>query len=116
MQAVGVFWATVLSSSAFVLPRLMEVKELRREVTRQSFHGSVHVSGLDLSTFDQYTRSVAQPDDSTSSAEKHNKERKLDTAGGDGNAGDGPKPTEVTADGSYSADDVENGGDHGDRR
>ena len=43
LQAIGVFWATVISSAAFVVPRLMQANSTSHGETRS------RVSGLDLS-------------------------------------------------------------------
>ena len=49
LQAIGVFWASLVGSSAFVLPRLMQVKEATRN-NNSAKHSSVHISGIDLSS------------------------------------------------------------------
>jgi hypothetical protein len=50
LQAVGVWWGTVFSTAAFVLPRLVKVRQRRRESRQNAsnaLNGStVHVSGL----------------------------------------------------------------------
>mmetsp|Transcript_11831 Transcript_11831/g.34148 ORF Transcript_11831/g.34148 Transcript_11831/m.34148 type:complete len:354 (+) Transcript_11831:322-1383(+) len=65
MKVIGIFWGTLFSSSAFVLPRLMQVKESRqmstimgggqsgggkgRQNSASSFRNNVYVSGIDFS-------------------------------------------------------------------
>ena len=46
MQAVGVFWGTVFSTGAFVIPRLLQVRETRRVRLRTGQSTNVHVSGM----------------------------------------------------------------------
>jgi len=48
LQAVGVFWGTVVSASAFVIPRLLLAQEYRRE-RQDGVRRSVHISGIDAS-------------------------------------------------------------------
>jgi hypothetical protein len=54
LQAVGVWWGTVFSTAAFVLPRLAQVRQQRREPGRSTVHvsglnePSVHPSSLDM--------------------------------------------------------------------
>jgi hypothetical protein len=50
LQAVGVWWATVFSTAAFVLPRLVQVRQRRNESpqnARNHRSSSIHISGLD---------------------------------------------------------------------
>lgn len=47
LQAVGVFWGTVFSAGAFAIPRLLQVRDVRRERREgRSSASNVHVSGL----------------------------------------------------------------------
>lgn len=48
MQAVGVFWGTVFSTGAFVIPRLLQAREVRRD-RREGNTTNVHVSGINVS-------------------------------------------------------------------
>ena len=45
MQAVGVFWGTVFSTGAFVIPRLLQVRETRRQL-RAGRSTNIHISGI----------------------------------------------------------------------
>jgi hypothetical protein len=50
LQAVGVLWGTVFSSAAFVLPRMMQVRNDERERQNNFRHGVVRVTGLHMNT------------------------------------------------------------------
>ena len=67
LQSIGVFWASVFSSCAFVLPRLLEMKQANRILMHSGSRQGSFISGLDLSamqpgftsTFDTDDHSVA---------------------------------------------------------
>jgi 7 transmembrane sweet-taste receptor of 3 GCPR len=50
MQAVGVFWGTITSTGAFVIPRLIQIREGQRESRNipGRGNGNVRISGLDF--------------------------------------------------------------------
>ena len=49
LRSIGVFWASVFSSCAFVLPRLLEVKQANRILMNVGHRQSSVISGLNLS-------------------------------------------------------------------
>merc|ERR1711933_535475 len=45
LRAVGVFWSTVFSAAAFVVPRLLQAEKMRKESLKTESKGTTRVHG-----------------------------------------------------------------------
>merc|ERR1711933_683470 len=45
LRAVGVFWSTVFSAAAFVVPRLLQAEKMRKESLKTGSKGTTRVHG-----------------------------------------------------------------------